>query len=116
MRGGPGSVGGDGAPVACCGGLGCPEPRTRAVAKGREERAIGRLRPVPHHAGERVEQDDGASLDQRRLVAPQAKRVAEPERCRGDRVEGLARDPEPGVRERHDDRVELPLEPYAEDD
>ena len=58
------------------------EPRSsRLVAKRGEERAVRRLRAVPHHPGEGVEQHDRAALDERRPVAPEPERVTEPERA-----------------------------------
>ena len=100
-------VGGERAPVARGDRLRGAEPRARCpVTQRREERPVRRLRARPHHARERVEEDDRAALDERRCVAPEAEHVAEAERRGGDRVERLTRHLEALPRKRDDECLE----------
>ena len=77
-----------------------------ALAEDVEQVAVRRLRAVPERAAEIVQEHDRAALAERRRVAPEPHRVAEPDRRRGDRVQRLARLVQRLPRQRHDDRVE----------
>ena len=101
------AVGGERAPITGRDGLGGAKSRSgRAVTQRSEERPVRRLRARPHHARERVQEDDRAAVDERRPVAPQAEHEPQAESCSGDRIERLSRHLEAFPRERDDERVE----------
>ena len=81
------AVGGERARIVCRRpSRGGERSLVRALAEHVEQVAVGRLRPVPERAAEVVEQDDRPVLAERRGIAPEPHRVAEPGRRRGDRV------------------------------
>src|SRR6266498_3078527 len=82
MAGAAGAVRGEGSRVGGCGPLGECEllglPRA-ARADCLEEGAVGALRRVRKAAPEAAEQDRRPALDDRKVVAPESQRQAEPE-------------------------------------
>jgi hypothetical protein len=70
---------------------------------------------MAHDPGEGVEEDDGASVRERRPVSPEAQGVAQAERRRRDWVEWLAWQVEGFPGQWHDESVELTVDDDAAD-